>query len=906
MAVMGLANDVPLKTIRQQLLQQEPATGLAWCKSYAANVDSWIIRMYAQSAGDHSAGLSLLAIGGYGRKELYPYSDLDVLLVHRSDLEVAKIADTLWYPIWDQGIKLDHAVRTPEMVVSTARDDPRALLGLLDARHLAGDHHLSRKVIESVRQLWHDSAPALLPGINTEMAARHGRFGDLAFLLEPDLKESRGGLRDITTLYCLARSDPYLSAAVNMHRVQMSHELLAKIRLELHRISSRPEDCLRQQDQEQVASSLPVISADELMSAVADAGRVTTTNLDAVMRRMNTPEPSRRHHVAKFFSLSKSKTRGATTEPDITVEPIEPGISLSGVSSGTGFRYKEITLSPEVAVSTSFDADTDASLPFRIAAVSAERSIPLSLSAVKAISAMHPPAGWTWPEAVLMAFVRLLRAGAEAITVLEILDQENVICNYIPEWDMVRNLRQHNAYHRYTVDRHLLETAVRAAAVCPGNASGSTRHMLVAAALLHDIGKGMPGDHSRNGAKLARRISIRMGFTEPSVSTIVTLVRHHLLLPDLATRRDIHDPVTSEKVITAFPEPAILELAEILAKADGEATGPLAWGPWKEGLVHDLVLHTRSLMEITASEDPEMEDHHRQAGSFAPGVDAASASAMSTSDKSRDNAPEDPVEQDSSGIRGGADRGSGKASQLSRQVEQGDVGRACQSAWTTAATQLYDGWELVSPDVLSAPPLSLTFIEDPLSNRVMVKTPDVPGILSAVAGVFALRGIDIRSADISSIGNTAIDSFAVEMRIGDWPDWGAVAEDIGKALEGGLALDDLILAREQVYNDPSSRHSAPGSEDTRIEIDTEASAAYSVLEVHTRDSIGLLYRLTKVLFDFEIDVARARVSTIGDQVVDAFYIDNEQLHAAMKGGSLKDRLEKAILEAASASFDGDE
>ncbi len=757
------------------------------------------------------------------------------------------------------------------MVVTTARDNPRALLGLLDARHLAGDHHLSRKVIESVRQLWISNAPALLPGITSELTARHDKFGDLAFLLEPELKESRGGLRDIATLSCLARNDTDLLAAVNMDRAQEAHALLAKVRMELHRMSSRPGDCLRLQDQEQIATSLAAGSADGLMSAIADAGRVTATNLDALMRRMNVPEPPRHRHRMKSFALhpiGKSRTHGTTTDTHTTLEPIETGISLSNMSSGTGFRYREIVLeanphtgaghdsisstgNPRVIdttgaagtntsnpTGTGFDVDYDTSLPFRVAAVSAERSIPLSLNTIKTISTMLPPADWVWPESVLKAWMRLLQAGPEAIAVLEILDQENIISNYIPEWSMVRNLRQHNAYHKYTVDRHLLETAVRATMACPDNAGDDTRHMLVTAALLHDMGKGMPGDHSINGARLARRIAIRMGFTEPAVSVIVTLVRHHLLLPDLATRRDIHDPVTSERVITAFLEPQILELAEILAKADGEATGPLAWGPWKEGLVHDLVLHTRSLMGA-ATRDME--------------TTSMKAKASTT------------ILPDSNALIS-----------LERGYRTGQDARGT----------------------------SVTFIEDPPANRVMVKTPDVPGVLSAVAGVFALHGIDIRSADISSVGGTAIDSFVVEMRIGDWPDWNGIAVEIGKALKGELPLNDMILAREQVYNSAFAKRSildGCGAEETRVEIDTEASAAYSVLEVHTSDSIGLLYRLTRVLFDFGMDIARARVSTIGNQVVDAFYIGNEQLKAAMQGNSLKDHLENALLEAASLS-----
>jgi [protein-PII] uridylyltransferase len=496
----------------------------------------------------------------------------------------------------------------------------------------------------------------------------------------------------------------------------------------------------------------------------------------------------------------------------------------------------------------------------------------LSPAALKIISNIKPLRGQIWPREVLESFLRILRSGDEAITALEILEQENILSHYIPEWDVVRNLRQHNAYHRYTVDRHLLETAVLAGELRPESYGSQEAAILIVAALLHDIGKGLPGDHSTNGARLARKIAIRMGLVEPSVSTIGVLVRHHLLLPDLATRRDIHDPATSEKVLAAFPDTATLELAGILAKADGEATGPLGWGPWKEGLVRDLIRIVRRHLEGGRDER------------------AGSESNLMVATGSGDNGGE--------GDNGGGDYDSGVFLMRPGALAGDIVGDATGVVSRAGEAEL------------NGRHVSVTFFEEPTGDQIVVKTHDLRGLLASIAGVFALRGINIRSADVSTIGDTAIDSFVVEMRIGDWPDWEDVASDIAKALNGELDLDGSIREREHLYREhphsyreeQSYKELASGplyGGDVKVVLDSGASAAFSVLEVHSDDSLGLLYRLTKVLLDNKLDVVRARVSTIGSRIIDSFYISNDQIErATTEDEVLAPDIENALLRAA--------
>ncbi len=892
--------EISLKSIREELLANTRVSGLDWCRSYASKVDRWIEEVFLRAymgGSENTEGIALLAVGGYGRKELYPHSDLDILLVCNDDTDIAEVADAIWYPIWDQGIKLDHAVRTPGSVIVTAREDSRVLLGLLDARHLVGDRRISKRTIDMVNKLWMDEATMLLPGILDEATSRHSKFGDLAFLLEPDLKESRGGLRDVAMLRCLVRSDSYLEGALNMHRIKSAHEFLAEVRVELHRNSARPGECLHVQEQDQIARVLHIESADDLMARVADAGRAITANYDALVHRMSIPKMSLRNRIGQsLFSLLPWKHTISLSDIGKT-EQLEPGILVRHIESKVGFQYREIVLEhtdDKHAMPNQASSSSDyLSLPFRASAASSEHHIPLSPAAIKTISNVRPLPDQAWPREVLESFLRVVRSGDEAITTLEILEQENILSHYIPEWEIVRNLRQHNAYHRYTVDRHLLETAVRSGELCSEEYSWQEATILIVSALLHDIGKGLPGDHSTNGARLARKIAIRMGLVEPSVSMIGILVRHHLLLPDLATRRDIHDPATSEKVITAFPDITILELAEILAKADGEATGPLAWGPWKEGLVHDLVRIARMRLE-----------------------------GLSESDGNE---------------RVGNGSGSGSINTVGSIGHGGQIDlMGSEVAAEDAARDMTGPASCTGEAEIGGRHVSVVFFEEPTGGQIIVKTYDLRGLLASIAGVFALRGINIRSADVSTIGDMAIDSFAVEMRIGDWPDWVGVAGDIARVLNGELDLDRSIREREHLYRehpygnneeysyrelagkaysdkDANSRdvsyrdvsyrdvNSRGASSDggVKVVLDSGASAAFSVLEVHSDDSLGLLYRLTKILFDNELDVIRARVSTIGNRIVDSFYISNDQIGRAItEDGSLLPDIERALLRAA--------
>lgn len=497
-------------------------------------------------------GVALAAVGSHARRELTPGGDLDLVLLHRGRADVAEIADRIWYPVWDSGLRLDHSVRTVDEARAVARDDMKAALGLLAPRWIAGDAALVGELRSAVLSDWRADAPARLPELAAMCRERWDAQGELAFLLEPDLKEARGGLRDVHVMQAVAAS--WVASAPG-ERVRAAHDLLLDVRHALHEVTGRSTDRLVLQEQEAVARALGFVDADALLRAVAEAARTITYASAHLWHRV---------------------TRITTAQPRGRVERRPVG---DGAVEHEG----------EVVLARGADLN-DPALVLRVAAAAAQAGLPLAPATVARLAEHAALPGEPWPAAARDALVSLLGAGPAAIGVWEALDQAGLIVRLLPDWERVRNRPQRNPVHRFTVDRHLVETAAGAAALTRDVARPD---LLLVGALLHDIGKGWPGDHSTAGAVVARDIATRLGFPEEDVAVLETLVRHHLLLPETATRRDIDDPVTVQTVtsaVSAVPgrEREIVDLLAALAVADGAATGPAAWGAWKAGLVAEL------------------------------------------------------------------------------------------------------------------------------------------------------------------------------------------------------------------------------------------------------------------------------------------------------------------------------
>src|SRR5215469_1289181 len=514
--------------------------------------------------------VALVAVGGYGRKELLPGSDLDVLLLHDGRDGIARIADRIWYPVWDSGAHLDHAVRTVPQARRVARTDLKVALGLLYARHVAGDPDLTTRLREGALEDWRANARTRLAELKALHEERARLFGELAFLLEPDLKESRGGQRDVHAIQAIAAA--WVAPAPGP-KVRAAYEQILDARHVLHEVTGRRLDRLVLEEQDEVARTLGLLDGDALLRSLAGDGRTVAYAVDHAFRQADRAGGGRR---ALGVRMRRAK---------LERRPLADGV---------------VEQDGEVVLARAASPATDPVLVLRAAAAAAQAGLPLAPRALARL-AECPPLPVPWPDEARDALVTLLGAGPGAIAVWEALDQEGLLTALIPDWERVRNRPQRNPLHRFTVDRHLVECAANSAALTRDVARPD---LLLLACLLHDIGKGWPGDHSVSGEVVARDVARRVGLNEADSEVVAVAVRHHLLLPVVATRRDLDDPMTAQHVATAVGSRLLLDLLHALSVADGLATGPAAWNDWKAGLVAELVRRVTVVLDGEPMPEP--------------------------------------------------------------------------------------------------------------------------------------------------------------------------------------------------------------------------------------------------------------------------------------------------------------
>ncbi|OIV36721.1 [protein-PII] uridylyltransferase [Mangrovactinospora gilvigrisea] len=542
--------------------------------SLTALTDGWLQSLF-EGPG------ALAAVGGYGRRELSPYSDLDVVLLLPKG--AAPDAERLWYPIWDAGLALDHSVRTPAEAAALAGEDIKVALGLLDVRHLAGDPALTESVRTRVLADWRADAPRRLPELRDLGRERAARHGELMYLLEPDLKEARGGLRDLTALRAVAAS---WTADAPHDGLREAAAVLHDTRRALHRATDRATDRLARADRDGVAAELGLLDGETLLRRVYEAGRTVAYAADVTWREVGRVLDTRRGGRAGRagrHSLGLRRRRGGPVP--------HPGQPLAeGVAEQDG----------EAVLAAGVRPERDPVLPLRAAAAAAQAGLPLSPHAAARL-ADCPPLPVPWPDEAREALLALLGAGPDALQVWEALEARRLVSRMLPDWERVRCRPHSSPLHRWTVDRHLLETAAHAAA--------RTRRvhrpdLLLAAALLHDMGRGWPGDHAVAGETIARDMAGRMGFGKEDADVLARLVRHHLLLLTTGSRRDPEDPATLAPVVEAVGDAGTLELLHVLTEADALATGPEVWTDWRAQQVDALVERVGAVLAGDAPPPP--------------------------------------------------------------------------------------------------------------------------------------------------------------------------------------------------------------------------------------------------------------------------------------------------------------
>jgi len=530
----------------------------------------WLTTKATEIGITPTSGFAIVATGGLGRGELLPYSDLDLTLVHDNmppDI-VSNVAELLWYPLWDANIHLDHSVRTVPEALQVAGEDISAGLAMLDARHIAGDSDLSALLVGGARRQWRTGIASRFEELVEHTQSRWQRSGQIAHRAEPDLKNGRGGLRDVQLLNALAIAQladvyPSRSLASPTGSLGDAHLALLNVRTELHRISHRGREMLLAQYADEIGAALRIGDRFDLARMLSDAARTISYYVDAGLRTAGNALPRR-----GFAALRRPIRR-----------PLDEGV---------------IEFGGEVILARDARPERDPGLILRVAAASATTGLPIAASTLGRLSEAAPELRTPWPRQALKDLLVMLAAGPATVATVEALDRTGLWGRLFPEWGAVRDLPPRDVVHIWTVDRHLVETASRASAF---TTRVSRPDLLVLGALVHDIGKGRGGDHSVIGADLATQIGTRLGMWPSDVEVLSKIVRYHLLLPETATRRDLQDPKTIEAVVNALDgDSVLLELLQVLAEADSLATGPGVWGDWKSSLIGDLVRRCRLVM----------------------------------------------------------------------------------------------------------------------------------------------------------------------------------------------------------------------------------------------------------------------------------------------------------------------
>ncbi len=748
--------------------------GREYCFALAQITDAWVIELFEAALAAHPTKhrIALLAVGGYGRGELAPHSDLDLLLVHNCKprkvaTEIEPIASALWYPLWDAGVKLGHAVRRVDEQLDLVDGDLDSATALLSARFLAGDEEIAAEVTERGRRSWESQRTSYLTALRTRMTDRQAESADVAYRLEPDLKNGHGGLRDVQTVWWAMASGLQVIDQ-DLDDLDRCYDVLLRSRVALHLTTDRAGEVMRLEDQDAIAGTGGWSDADTMMADVAAAGRTIAWLCDENWNRAIERDPQADRAIA-------------------------PGVVL---------RNGEIELTEGA------DPRHDPTLALQAAVAAARSDCRIGRATLSRLRDEVEPWSGDWPVGARTELVALLLEGHRAIRVLEALDQHDLIARFLPEWEAVRSKPQRNAYHRFTVDRHLWEAAANAAQLV---GQVSRPDLLVLGALFHDLGKGYPGDHTEVGMDLVREIAPRLGYDRRDVENLVAMVEWHLLLPDVAMRRDLSDPATIDLVAGLLNSVERLELLHALTEADSKATGPSAWGNWKKELVDELAARTRIVLgggdvsDVTWQLFPDAEtltlmaagdvdisrDGERitivypdQPGTFGQiagvlslhGLDVLSARAHS-----------DEGGMAASQFRIASSNGEINWRSLKRDLGKGLAHELAIEARLVERAKTYRRRRRLQADTPGPP--KVKFIEGGSSNATVIEVRAVSkiGILHRIAKALSELGLDIRHATVQTIGVEVVDTFYVRTRAGDLVTSSPHRKEIQKALLHAVA-----------------------------------------------------------------------------------------------------------------------
>lgn len=848
-----------LRTRQQELAEQwrQGLDGRELLHRHAALADAFIVEQFdrAQAAGEIPGQVAMVALGGYGRGELYPYSDIDLLLLHdqRAGEALQTAARALLYPLWDAGYEVGHSVRTIKEAVRFAREDFPFQVALLDARLVVG----AAPLLEELRQRY---TTTILQGRRQQFvramqdwrAQRRNRYGSHSFLLEPHIKEGTGGLRDIQAMRWVARgvfSLPDLEAVqgsglladADRQAFERARAMLTRIRYGLHRLCGRKSDHLVLDYQEDLAAALGYRDQDG------------------------------QRGVERFMREVYTHLQTVAVVTDLFFEHVLEILGMTGPAAGERRLERAIAVrGGTVRLTAPEELGQRSYLLMRLFLQAGRTGLPLHHRTRKAVTAhLHlVDDGFRESRRVARIFSELLTTSREIFPVLEAMLATGLLTRYLPEFAAVESLAQHDLYHLYTVDRHQLQTVAELAALRQEMAelfaeAGETE-VLYLAALLHDIGKGRQADHSQLGAELAAAIGRRLQLSPADCDLLAFLVRHHLYLPENGLRRDCTDREFIRQAAAVVGDVRRLTLLYLLTIADSRATGPSAWSNWKAGLVAELYLGVKTYLAAggAATGDDHGESEgvrwlREQVATLLAGGQTAIDPAVLPADYLLGFSPREVVRH------------------LAIHREQG--GRLRQQVLLFAEPG-EQGWHL------------------------LIMGDDRPGLLAKFCGVLALHGLRVRSARIFTWPDgTVVDSLEVvpaALREFDEMDWGRVERDLNLAINYRLDVGFRLLEQRQPR--PWGPARPVQQAERRVMLDNQTSGRFTIVEVHAGDSPEILYQLAQTLADFDLTIHQARIATEVEQLIDVFYV------RTATGGQLTDPEAMAALQSALLRLIGEE
>ena len=799
---------------------------------------------YPLGVGISTDKLSVVATGGYGRAELAPHSDIDLmfLLPYKLTPQTEQVVEYMLYTLWDLGLKVGHATRSAEEAVRLSKDDITIRTSLLESRLITGNE----EQFEKFRKLFHDdvvsdTGMAFVEAKLAERDDRHARMGDTRYVLEPNIKDGKGGLRDLQTLMWIAKylydiesigdlKQKDVLTADDARRFEKAQEFLWTVRCHLHYLADRPEERLTFNVQTEIG---------ERMAYTDHAG------LSGVERFMK-----------HYFLIAKDVG-------DLT-RIICAALEEQHKKKRQRFRLPRFGKGGPKIDGFSVDGDRIMVASDDIFEKDPKKLLDLFWQAQKHHFDVHPSA-LRLVTKNLKRITRKLQNDAQANEIfiniltgpdpdktLMRMNEAGVFGKFVPDFGRVVAQMQYDMYHVYTVDEH----TIRAIGVLHGIDTGrliddhpvscsvigevQSKRALYLAVLLHDIAKGRGGDHSELGAEIAMKLGPRMGLSDWETETVAWLVRHHLLMSHTAFKRDIDDPKTVSDFIEVVQSPERLRLLLILTTADIRAVGPNVWNAWKAGLLRELYWQAREAM---SGESPQERLSKRA-------KTAKQKLARALSERSSEWTPE-------------------------RIEAHLDLGR--DTYWLTFDTDaLLRHAELIKTAAINNQNLLIDLTADEAhdATEVVVFTVDHPGLFAKVAGALSLGGINIVDAKIVTLNNgMALDTFWVQDNQSEAISGEARMARIRTRLEralSGLASPayELKEARANAMPSRTSVFKVP----PRVLIDNKASRTHTVIEVNGRDRLGFLHDITNVLTSAGLQISSAHITTYGERVVDVFYV----------------------------------